>query len=60
MKQGTGIKPNPSWTWWWVTQTWLRPVTTCLCKPEAANTVRAPDDERYAAQNMLSLQRTVE
>jgi len=35
------------------TQTWLRPVTTCLCKPEAANTVRAPDDERYAARNML-------
>jgi hypothetical protein len=34
----------------------LRPVTTCVCKPEAANTVRAPDDERYAAQNMLSLQ----
>jgi hypothetical protein len=28
----------------------------CLCKPEAANTVRAPDDERYATQNMLSLQ----
>jgi hypothetical protein len=26
-----------------------------VCKPEAANTVRAPDDERYAAQNMLSL-----
>jgi len=23
------------------TQTWLRPVTTCVCKPEAANTVRA-------------------
>jgi hypothetical protein len=27
-----------------------------VCKPEATNTVRAPDDERYAAQNMLSLQ----
>jgi len=27
-----------------------------LCKPEAANTFRAPDDERYAARNMLSLQ----
>jgi hypothetical protein len=38
------------------TQTWLRPVTTCLCKPEAANAVRAPDDERCAARNMLSLQ----
>jgi hypothetical protein len=25
-------------------------------KPEAANTIRAPDDERYAARNMLSLQ----
>jgi len=42
------------------TQTWLRPVTTCICKPEAANTFRAPDDERYAARNMLSLQWTVE
>ena len=39
---------------WVPTQTWLRPVTTCVCKPEAANTVRAPDDERYAARNMLS------
>ena len=37
------------------TQTWLRPVTTCVCKPEAANTVRAPDDERCTARNMLSL-----
>jgi len=27
-----------------------------LCKPEVANTVRAPDDERYAARNMLSVQ----
>jgi hypothetical protein len=26
-----------------------------VCKPEAANTVRAPDDERYTARNMLSL-----
>jgi len=33
---------------------------TCVCKPEAANTVRAPDDERYAVRNMLSLQWTVE
>jgi len=33
--------------------TWLRPVTTSVCKSEAANTVRAPDDERYAARNML-------
>jgi len=38
------------------TQTWLRPVTTCVCKPDAANTVGAPDDERYAARNMLSCQ----
>jgi hypothetical protein len=38
------------------TQTCLRPVTTCVCKPEAANKVRTPDDERYAARNMLSLQ----
>jgi len=38
------------------TQTRLRPVTTCVCKPEAANTVKAPDDERCAARNMLSLQ----
>ena len=30
--------------------------TTCVRKTEAANTVRAPDDERYAARNMLSLQ----
>jgi len=27
-----------------------------VCKPEPANTVRAPDDERYAARNMLGLQ----
>ena len=27
-----------------------------VCKPEAANTVTAPDDEWYAARNMLSLQ----
>jgi len=26
-----------------------------VCKPEAANTVRAPDDERYTARNMLRL-----
>jgi len=28
--------------------------TTCVCKPEAANTVWAPDDERHTARNMLS------
>jgi len=31
-------------------------ILIALCKPEAANSVRAPDDERYGAQNMLSLQ----
>jgi hypothetical protein len=30
------------------TQTRLRPVTTCVRKPEAANTVRAPDDDELA------------
>jgi hypothetical protein len=45
---------------WFPTQTWLRPATTCVYKPDAANTVRAPDDERCAARNMLSLQWTVE
>jgi hypothetical protein len=30
-------------------------VGTRVCKPETANTVRAPDDERCAARNMLSL-----
>jgi hypothetical protein len=44
----------------WGTQTWLWLLTTCICKPDAANTVRAPDDERCAARNMLSLQWTVE
>jgi len=27
-----------------------------VCKPEAANIIRAPGDERYAARNMLSCQ----
>jgi hypothetical protein len=27
----------------------------CVCKPEAANTVRALDDVRLTAKNMLSL-----
>jgi len=31
-----------------------RTVTTCVCKPEAANTVGAADDERHTARNMLS------
>jgi len=35
------------------TQTWLWPITTCVCKPEATNTVRTLDDERCAARNML-------
>jgi hypothetical protein len=42
------------------TQTWRRPVTTYVCKPEVANTIRAPDDEWYAHRNMLSFQWTVE
>jgi hypothetical protein len=29
-------------------------------KPEAANTVRASDDERRATRNMLSLQKNLE
>jgi hypothetical protein len=37
------------------TQTWLQPVATGVCKTEAANTVRAPDDERRTARNMLNL-----
>jgi len=36
------------------TQAWLRAGTTCVCKPDAANTVGAPDDERRTARNMLS------
>ena len=31
-----------------------------VCKPGTANTVRSPDDERYAARNMLSFQWTLE
>jgi len=31
-----------------------RAVTTCVCKPEAASTAGAPNDERHAARNMLS------
>ena len=27
-----------------------------VCKPEAANKITVPDDERYAARSMLSLQ----
>jgi len=36
------------------TQTWLRAITTCVCKPETVNTVGAPDHERRIARNMLS------
>jgi len=39
---------------WVPTQTWLWPVTTHVCKPEAANIVGAPDDERHTSRNMLS------
>jgi len=60
----THVVTGRSQVWWGTslvpTQTWLQPVTTCVCKPQAANTVRAPDDERYAARNMLSRQWTVE
>ena len=45
---------------WVPTQTWLRAVTARVCKPEAANTVGAPDDERHTARNMLSFWGTVE
>jgi hypothetical protein len=27
-----------------------------VCTPEAANTVKAPDDEQYATRNILSLE----
>ena len=47
----THVVTGPSLVWVRIvpTQTWLRPATTCVCKPEASNTVRALDDERYAA-----------
>jgi len=37
-------------------QVWVgtRAVTACVCKPEAARAVGAPDDERHTARNMLS------
>ena len=35
------------------TQTALRAVSTSVCKPEAANTVEIPDDERHNARNMM-------
>ena len=38
----------------------LRAVSTSVCKPEAANTVEVPDDERHNARNMLNYQCTVE
>jgi len=38
------------------TQPGQRPITTRVHKPEAAYTVWSPDDERYVARNMLSLQ----
>jgi hypothetical protein len=36
------------------TQTAPQAVSTSVCKPEAANTVEAPDDERHITRNMLS------
>ena len=56
----THVVTGRSQVWPVPTQTWLRSVTTCVYKPEAVNKVRASDDERYAAGNMLSLQWTVE
>jgi hypothetical protein len=35
-------------------QVWVGTQTTCVYKLEAANIVRAPDDKRFAARNMLS------
>jgi len=36
------------------TQTAPRAVSTSVCKPEAANRVEVPDDERHNARNMLN------
>ena len=36
------------------TQTAPRAVPTSVCKPEAANTVEVPGDERHNARNMLN------
>ena len=36
------------------TQTAPRAVSASVCKPEAANTVEVPDDERHNARNMLN------
>ena len=36
------------------TQTAPRAVATSVCKPEAANTVEVPGDERHNARNMLN------
>jgi len=36
------------------TQTAPQAVSTSVCKPEAANTVEVPDDERLNARNMLN------
>ena len=36
------------------TQTAPRAVSTSVCKPETANTVEVPDDERHNARNMLN------
>jgi len=45
----TGTIPKP-----FPTQTALRAVSTSVCKPEAANKVEVPDDERHNARNMLN------
>jgi len=36
------------------TQTAPRSGSTSVCKPETANTVEVPDDERHNARNMLN------
>ena len=51
-----GDRPLPRLSGKFSTQPWQRPFTIWVYKPEAANTVRAPDDERCAARDMLSVQ----
>jgi hypothetical protein len=43
----THVVTGSSQVWVGNAQTCLRPVTTCVCEPEVANTVRAPDDEQF-------------
>jgi hypothetical protein len=39
---------------WELSSDLTRSVTTYVCKPEAANTVRAPDNERCAAEPLMN------